>query len=356
LRSFTDLTRDEAEAEAERLGFRSLHGREAFAWVQGRGAETYEAMTSLPQGLRARLAAERPLFATRLAGERVSADGTRKSLLATEGGTLVESVLIPETRRTTICLSTQVGCAVACRFCASGRAGLRRSLETGEIVEQVLHRRRSLPQGRRITHVVFMGIGEPLHNLERVTRAIRILHDPLGAGLGARRITVSTVGVPARIEELSHVRIPVNLAISLHAATPSLRAALIPTQAKVAPRALVDAAKAYRKATGRDVTFEWALLRGVNDGPTEVRALGRLLRGVPATVNVIPYNPVDGAGFERPDATRVREFVRRLQGEGVRATIRATRGDVEDAACGQLRVRIEGTEAPLEAGPAELDR
>ena len=273
----------------------------------------------------------------------VSDDGeTTKSLLRLGDGTLVEAVLMqyPEEGkhpRSTVCVSTQAGCAMGCVFCATGQMGFERNLTAGEVVAQVLHFARFLRErGEHVTNVVFMGMGEPLANYAETIRAIRILTDPRAFGLGQRHITVSTVGVVRSIDRLASEGLQVGLAISLHAPNEELRQELVPTAGPTSVRDLLDAASRYFDATGRRVTFEYALIDGVNDSPELASELATLLHGRRTHVNLIPVNPTAG-GYGRPARKRVLEFERILRDAGINCTVRVEKGTEIAAACGQLR-------------------
>jgi 23S rRNA (adenine2503-C2)-methyltransferase len=296
-----------------------------------------EDLTVLPAGLRRRLATElTPALA--LATERVSDGGdTVKLLWALDGGARVETVLMHYPDRTTVCVSTQAGCAMACGFCATGQAGFERHLSTGEIVEQVVEAtRRARRSGRRLSNVVFMGMGEPFANYDRTWTAVERLHDDLG--LSARHLTLSTVGVVPGIRRLAAERLPVNLAVSLHAANDALRDDLVPINRRYPIDAVIDACAAYLRAKGRRLSFEWALIDGVNDRPADAGELAALCRRLPLAthVNLIPLNPTPGWPTTGSPPERVRAFRSWLTDAGVNATVRRNRGTEIDAACGQL--------------------
>jgi 23S rRNA (adenine2503-C2)-methyltransferase len=296
-------------------------------------------MTQLPESLRQLLCARYLARALVPKTERVSRDGaTVKRVLSTRDGHEIESVWM-ELRsvkgrlRTTTCVSTQIGCAYGCRFCASGAGGLLRSLRAAEIAEQVVG-----PDGQRPGNVVLMGMGEPLSNYEEVVKAIRIMNAPWGPGIGARRITVSTIGLVDRIRRLAHEGLEIELAISLHAPNDALRRRLCPG-ARSTVRQVLAAARYYHEHTGRVVTFEYALVGGINDAEAHGRELARRVKGLPTKVNLIPYNPVDDSSLSAPAAARVRRFLDVLVSGGVVATVRRERGADVGAACGQLRWR-----------------
>lgn len=335
------MTTQALREQCARMGLPAFRGSQIADWLyrrilpsQGGGANArFGAMTDLPKAARETFAAERTLHALELSGKEVdSRDATIKIVTRTHDALEIESVLMPDPRRVSVCLSTQAGCPMACAFCATGTQGLARNLSVAEIVGQFLQLQALCE--RPITHVVFMGMGEPLLNLSSLVDAIAILHSEIG--LSMRRITVSTVGVIPGIRKLAELALPINLAVSLHAANDVLRRSIIPKHRDL--RELIDVSAAYFEQTGREITFEYILLRGVNDQPDNARELARLLAGFPScTVNLIPYNATSVIqSFERPDASSVREFRRVLESAGLRVTQRKERGQEIAAACGQL--------------------
>ncbi len=308
-------------------------------------------LTTLPRPLRDRLAADARLApALELAVESVSDGGeTVKWLWSLVDGRQVETVLMHYRDRSTVCVSSQAGCAMACGFCATGQSGFERHLSTGEIVEQVVRARRAASgAGRRLSHVVFMGMGEPLANYDAVWPAVERIHDDLG--LSARHVTISTVGVVAGIERLAAERLPVNLAVSLHAADDELRDTLVPLNRRYPIARVVEACRRYFEATHRRVSFEWALIDGVNDRPSDAARLAALARPLGTHVNLIPLNPTPGYPARGTPPRRVRAFRDLLVSLGVNATVRRTRGSDIDAACGQLRAASTGGAAAGVAG------
>jgi 23S rRNA (adenine2503-C2)-methyltransferase len=311
------------------------------SWLYERGATSFDAMTDLPRGLRERLQAEATLGTLQVAAEQRSADGTIKRLYRLHDGRHVESVLMPyDDGRRTACISTQAGCAMGCVFCATGQMGFVRHLSADEIFEQALRYAALLQaEGERLSNVVLMGMGEPFHNYDAALAAIRRLLSDLG--IGARHVTVSTVGLVPQIRRFAQEGLQVRLAVSLHAATDEARGQIMPINKRWPLSELLAACKDYAEATGRRVTFEWALIAGKNDDPETAHQLGRLLRGLPAHVNLIPLNPTrgfDGAPTAAPAADR---FARILAEHGVEATVRVRRGIDIDAGCGQLAVQAE---------------
>jgi 23S rRNA (adenine2503-C2)-methyltransferase len=330
------LTLEELEAVARDLGEPPYRGRQLAAWVYGKGAMTFAAMTDLPQALRERLSSAATLTRVRAILRRDASDATTKVLLGLRDGATVEAVVMRyDDGRRTACVSTQVGCGMGCTFCATGLAGLTRNLDAGEIVEQVLALERETAE--RMTNVVFMGMGEPLANYDATVKAVRLLNAPWARGLGMRHITISTVGLVPQIRRLAAERLQLTLAVSLHAPTDALRSELVPINTRWPIAELLDASRAYANATGRRVTFEYVLMAGVNDGVEHARGLGALLAAWGAHVNVIPWNPVYGTAFERPTPAAVHRFVGIVRAAGVPVTIRIDRGVDIEAACGQLR-------------------
>jgi 23S rRNA (adenine2503-C2)-methyltransferase len=345
------LARKQPPYRAEQL-FRWLHGPGAGGIGAVRAAD---APGSAPKALREELLAEHPLRPLVIDTTQEGADGTRKFRFRTADGRAIESVLIPDEKeergKLTLCVSSQVGCAMDCGFCATATLGFGRSLTAGEIVEQLYWAMEI--SGKRPTNMVFMGMGEPLHNFDGVTRALKLLQHPWGAALSPRRITVSTVGLVSGIDELGKIQPAPNLAISLNATTDEVRDRIMPVNKKWNIAALLAAAKRFPLAHRRRVTFEYVLLAGVNDTDEDARRLPRLLRGIPSKVNLIPWNPVEGLGFVRPAADRIRTFQDSLRAHGLPVYIRTPRGDDVDAACGQLAARALSPQplVPLRSAP-----
>lgn len=339
--ALTDLDDDGLLALVARHGGKPFQARQVAHWLYRHGVGAYEAMKNVPQALRTALAAEMPPQSSRIDHVDAAQDGTQKLLIRLHDGKAVECVLIPDGERTTLCVSSQVGCPVGCVFCASGMFGVDRNLSCGEIVEQVLHARSLLQNGRAITNLVVMGMGEPMLNLPALLPALRRLHDADGIDMGARRITVSTSGYPRQMAEFAEADPSWNLAISLHAADDELRKSLVPT-AKHPVREIVAAAESYFAKKGREVTFEVVLLAHKNDRPQDAQALVDVLADVPCTVNLIPWNPVEelaATGLRRPQVAAVDAFADSLRRGGLKVTVRRQRGADQSAACGQLRLR-----------------
>ena len=330
----------EIEVLAEKLGQQKFRGRQIAAWVYQRNARSFDEMTDIPADMRSRLDAEVRLYRAEIVTTSTSSDGSSKYLLALEDGERIESVLLPYATRVSVCLSTQVGCAVGCIFCATGNCGFVRNLTAGEIVDQVLTLQRESP--RRITHVVYMGMGEPLLNFDEMLKSVRILNSEIG--IAARHITISTVGIPSRMHELAREKLQVNLAVSLHAADDETRRKIIPIASRYPIHQVMDACRIYAETTHRRVTFEFLLLKDVNDSEKHAARLASLLKGMLCSVNLIPYNAVPELGLERPDRARIRGFRSVLERAGIAVTQRMERGHAISAACGQLRRRSESPE------------
>ena len=329
---------------------------------------TLEDLSQLPSSLRSEMAQDGLTVGIAREVRRVQSDDgeTTKLLLRMPGGVLIETVLMQygegagQHPRSTVCVSTQAGCAMACVFCATGQMGFERNLSAEEIVAQVVHFARILRErGQHVTNVVFMGMGEPLANYDETVRAVRIITHPRGLGLGQRNITISTVGIVRGIEKLAMEGLQVGLAISLHAPNDELRQRLVPTASPNSVAELLTAARNYFRATGRRVSFEYALIEGQNDSPEIALQLARLLRLLAVHVNIIPVNPTAG-GFGRPGRSRVLEFQRTLKEHGVNCTVRVEKGSEISAACGQLRTDTADNRGFVEvselADPARLHR
>ena len=389
-----DLTADELRAWLADAGQPRYRTEQILDWIYRKHATDFDAMTNLSKPLRGWLNERAALYRSTLTTESVSDDATRKLLLTLPDGGSVETVWIPVEHRNTACLSSQVGCPVGCTFCASGLDGLQRNLTAGEIVEQALRiqqliadnppeaaeefpaadvgrampadapadrlNRRAKPAlqetdaptdraadrtddrptaGPRLSHIVMMGMGEPLANYAAVVKALRTINAPWGLGIGARRITLSTVGLPKQIRALANEDLQLNLALSLHATDDGLRQELVPWASGVKIADLLDACRYYFQQTGREVTFEYVLLADVNMKPSHADALAKMAKRLRANVNLLRYNRVAGLPFRRPTSSDAHAFQQRLRDQGVTAHIRTSRGRSVDAACGQLRRR-----------------
>ena len=342
-----ELTPDDLTALVRDWGMPAYRAGQVLRWVYAKGVASPEAMTDIAKADRRTLAGRLRMTAGKVIGHQLASDGVHKLLIdwcadsdshdtADAAPATTESVLIPAQSRATACVSSQVGCPVGCRFCASGLGGLAGNLSAGKIVEQVWQLGR-LEGVDRVSHVVFMGIGEPLANFEQVTRALGTLTADWALGISARRITVSTVGLPAQIRRLADMRLALTLAISLHAPDDELRRQLIPWADYVTIAQLVDAGRYYFERTGREVTLEYVLLATVNDRPRHARALAHLAGRLRSNVNLIRYNPVNDLPYERPAAQDVERFAAILRRAGVNTHVRPSRGGDIAAACGQLR-------------------
>ncbi len=337
--SLYDLTSSELEARLADGGQPAYRARQLIEWAYTRLAPEYCLMTNLPAALRASLAAALPIATLTPIREIATDDGeTIKTLYRTSDNQFVEAVLMFYPDRATVCVSCQIGCAVSCAFCATGLGGLTRNLTAGEMVQQVVDAaRRARGRGRGLTNLVMMGMGEPLQNYAATMKMVEILHDPRGFNFGARRITISTSGVVPKIDALAEAPYQVNLAVSLHAPHDELRDRLVPINRRWPIADLLAACRRYLAKTGRRISFEYALMAGINDSDDTARALGNLLRGMLCHVNVIPLNPVDVLPYERPDKTAVDRFANTLRAAGIATTVRYSRGVAIAAACGQLR-------------------
>ncbi|UCG15843.1 MAG: 23S rRNA (adenine(2503)-C(2))-methyltransferase RlmN [Phycisphaerales bacterium] len=334
-----DLWPDALRATGAMRGQPPYRVTQVFEWVYRRGADGFAGMTNLPKGLRERLEQELAVYESSIADHVQSRDGTEKLLLRWPDEATSECVLIPEGNRRTACVSTQVGCPVRCVFCASGLGGLQRNLSAGQIVEQALRLSRLCGDERGLANVVFMGLGEPLANYEATVRAVRTLNADWSLNIGARRITISTVGLPKQMRRLADERLQVTLAVSLHAPSDELRRRLIPWAERITIDDLVSAGSYFFERTGREVTLEYVLLGGVNDGPIHARQLADVAKRLRSNVNLIRYNPVAGLPFSRPTSEGGRQFLSVLRKRGVNAHLRRSRGQDIDGACGQLRRR-----------------
>jgi 23S rRNA (adenine2503-C2)-methyltransferase len=315
--------------------------RQVLGWV-ARGVIAFDAMHGVPKALRSALA--RDFRATSLRTiTTVQADRglTTKTLYELDGGHSVEAVVMRYSDRSTLCISSQAGCPIGCPFCATGKFPFGRNLKAHEIVEQAVDAVRVLAaEGRRLSHVVFMGMGEPMANYQAVIQSVRRLTDPDFLGISARRIVVSTSGLIPRITQLGGEKLPVTLAISLHAARDELRDVLVPINRKYPLGGLIEAAQGYGAKTGRRVSYEWVMLAGVNDTERDARELGALLRRKLAHVNLIPFNPVEDTPYRAPDRASIKRFKELVEAQGLNVTVRDTRGREADAACGQLHERV----------------
>ena len=334
-------SREELETLLEAMGQPRYRGRQLFQWVQARRATTSEAMTSLSRPLRSLLAGHVRVDRPGLVRLQRATDGTRKYLFRLADGEEIESVLIPDDGRLTACISTQVGCPLACRFCLTGLMGMRRNLTAGEIVGQVLTLQDALDREERISNLVLMGMGEPLLNFPNVEKALRILCDELGANFSPRRITLSTAGHVPGIQRLAASSLNVNLAVSLSATTDAVRDQIMPINKRWPIAALLEACREYPLPNRRRLTFEYVMLDGVNDSPEDARRLAKLMRGIRCKVNLIPFNATPDLPDRPSPREQVEAFQKTLHDAGLTATIRESRGRDISAACGMLRTEKE---------------
>lgn len=346
---------DEKLAEAStRHGLPAYRQKQIREWLFAKRAASWDEMSNLPKELRAGLAEELVLWKSTITKHQSASDGTEKLLLTYEGGGSIECVLLRENvrgnvaqgegRRRTMCISTQVGCAMGCVFCASGLDGVDRNLTSGEIIEQVLRLQHHLGADERLSHLVVMGMGEPLANLDALLPALDEVSRPDGLGVSPRRITISTVGLPPAIRRLARTDHRYRLAISLHAPNDELRNQIVPVNNKIGIEAIMAAADEFYEVSGRRLTFEYVLLGGINDQPEHAHQLVRLLKSRHALLNVIPYNPVEGLPYETPSLEAQQTFRDVLERGEIPIRFRHKKGDKINAACGQLRRSMPGTQ------------
>ena len=320
------------------LGEQPYRGRQLFKWMYNDRRSDFDGMTNISKELRSQLADRYDIRGLELRKHDKSADGAEKFLFHLEDSHPVESVLIPEEDRAALCVSSQAGCALACRFCATGTMGLLRNLTVGEIIGQVVFVR-ELHGDDSFTNVVFMGMGEPLNNYDNLVESLRIMSDSMGLGIGAKKITVSTSGISPKIKKLADSGLKVRLAVSLHAATQEKRTRIMPVAETFSLPKLIEAIKYYTDKTGYRVTFEYVLLGGFNDTKEDIMALARLIQGIPCKINILAYNPVPGLDYKRPDDDKVDWFARELYPRAPAVTVRKSRGREIGAACGQLAAK-----------------
>lgn len=359
------LTPNELEAYCTAIGEKPFRAKQLLRWMHHAGVDEFSAMTDVSKALRERLSASATIAGPTVRRDTTAGDGTRKWLLDVGTGNAVETVFIPEPRRGTLCISSQAGCALECSFCSTGRQGFNRNLTVAEIIGQLWLANRALGRGtvseRPITNVVMMGMGEPLANFDNVVAAMRLMLDDAAYGLSRRRVTLSTSGLVPAMDRLRDT-LPVSLAVSLHAPNDALRNELVPINRKYPIRELLAACVRYIEKAPRDfVMFEYVMLAGVNDQTSHARELAKLLADVPCKVNLIPFNPFPGSGYVRSSADALARFKDVLLSSDVMATVRRTRGDDIDAACGQLagevqdrthRAQRRERKAPLEGSAA----
>ncbi|MEN9518596.1 MAG: hypothetical protein RLZZ381_1184 [Cyanobacteriota bacterium] len=323
---------EELTTWVQEQGQPAYRGKQLYQWLYQKGARSLLDISVLPKQWREAMA-DYPLGRSTVHYSSVAPDQTRKYLLRLADGLIIEAVGIPTAKRLTVCVSSQVGCPMDCDFCATGKGGFTRNLKAHEIVDQVLTVQSDFEQ--RVSNVVFMGMGEPMANLDEVVSAVKSLNQDVG--IGARSLTVSTVGIPGKIQQLAQHRLQIVLAVSLHASNQALREQLIPSAKKYTLDHLLDECRDYIQVTGRRVTFEYVLLAGVNDLPENAQELTQRLKGFQTHVNLIPYNPISEVDYQRPKNHRIREFSNILEQANIAVSVRYSRGLEADAACGQLR-------------------
>ena len=393
IRSITDMSLSDLEALCVSIGEQAYRAKQILSWIYVKGAMAFDEMSNLPKNFRKQLEEKYQVLQTKVdsivqiteqpgcnqatplsplckggkRGDEITTfqtpsqdkreeegknivkkkrllqdnklDGTEKFLIHLSDENVIECVLLREGRKITACVSTQVGCAMACQFCASGLLGLERNLTVGEIVEQALHVKNHLQHDERLTNIVLMGIGEPLKNYDNVVKAVRIMNAEWGLGIGARHITISTVGIIDGMHRLAQEGIQVNLAISLHAPNDITRSKIIPSNKKIGINNIVAAAREYFKTTRRDISFEYILIDGVNASKQDAESLARLLKGVQCNVNLLPVNPVEEFHLKPPSQETIEMFCKTLEKHGIVVTLRKRKGDNISAACGQLRLQ-----------------
>jgi 23S rRNA (adenine2503-C2)-methyltransferase len=364
-KNLVGLSREELEAEMLSLGLEKFRAKQVWHWIYNRGATDFGVMTTLAKPVREKLAAAYMVARPTVVRDLTSTDGTRKWLLRMADGQEVEAVHIPEEDRGTLCVSSQVGCTLTCRFCHTGTQRLVRNLSAAEILAQVMLTRDMLgewpapPDGRMLSNIVMMGMGEPLFNYENVAKALKIVMDGDGIAISKRRITLSTSGVVPMMRRCGE-ELNVNLAVSLHAVTDELRDIIMPINRKYPLAELLDACRNYPGlSNARRITFEYVMLKGINDSPADARALVKLLDGVPAKINLIPFNPWPGSPYERSTDRAIQVFGDLVNAAGYASPVRTTRGDDIMAACGQLKsasLRLSASDrAAMEKVLAEKD-
>ncbi|HBM90733.1 MAG TPA: 23S rRNA (adenine(2503)-C(2))-methyltransferase RlmN [Rhodospirillaceae bacterium] len=342
-RNLIGLTLAELKSEMETLGLEPFRAKQLWAWIYCHGVRDFEKMTNLGKSVRAKLAKHFVVWRPTIKTEQISVDGSRKWLMAMADGHEIEAVYIPEEDRGSLCVSSQIGCTNKCSFCHTGTMRLVRNLNASEILMQVMHVKDvlgewgTIPKARLLSNIVIMGMGEPLFNYEPVAKAVKLIMDEEGISIGRRKITLSTSGVVPMIKRCGE-ELGINLAISLHAVTNELRNELIPLNKKYPIEELLQACRDYPAASNaRRITFEYVMLKGINDGPADAKELVRLLRGIPAKINLLPYNPWPGSPYESSDDATIQKFGDYVNAAGYASPIRTPRGRDIMAACGQLK-------------------
>ena len=322
---------------AEKLGLQRYRGKQIFHWVYGKGVDSIDLMTNLSKETRVLLAQK--IYISRLdeVKRERSIDGTEKFLFTLEDDHRIESVLIPEEGRLTLCISAQVGCGMGCTFCLTGKGGLVRNLKSSEIINQVITVQKGLSEGKKVTNIVIMGMGEPLSNYNNVTKALEILNHPLGPAIGARRITLSTAGLVPGIKKLGVSGLNINIAVSLNASTDEQRSLIMPVNKKYPLNKLLEACRKYPLRRGKMLSFEYVLIEGVNNSPEDARRIAKLLKGIRCKINLIPFNEFPGTIYKKPSENSVLKFQEILAEHNYTVLIRKSRGADIMAACGHLR-------------------
>lgn len=331
----TDLTLPKLTDYIKSIGQPAFRAKQIFKWIHQKQATDFSAMTDQPKALLAQFAQNCTLAVPTIRRRQQSKDGTVKYLLQLADGNCIETVLMRYHYGNTVCVSTQVGCAMGCRFCASTQAGRVRDLTSGEIAAEIYTAQKDT--GERVSHIVLMGIGEPLHNFDNVMDFLDIISCPEGVNIGMRNISLSTCGLVPKIDQLAEKKLQLTLSISLHAPTNQIRSSMMPVNDAYPVEQLIQTVRRYQETTGRRVSFEYSMVRGVNDSDVCAKQLADLIRGMGAHVNLIPINPVDGSPYSATDAANVRRFQQKLESLGVNATVRRRLGSEISAACGQLR-------------------
>ena len=331
----TDLTLPKLTDYIKSIGQPAFRAKQIFKWIHQKQATDFSAMTDQPKALLAQFAQNCTLAVPTIRRRQQSKDGTVKYLLQLADGNCIETVLMRYHYGNTVCVSTQVGCAMGCRFCASTQAGRVRDLTSGEIAAEIYTAQKDT--GERVSHIVLMGIGEPLHNFDNVMDFLDIISCPEGVNIGMRNISLSTCGLVPKIDQLAEKKLQLTLSISLHAPTNQIRSSMMPVNDAYPVEQLIQTVRRYQETAGRRVSFEYSMVRGVNDSDVCAKQLADLIRGMGAHVNLIPINPVDGSPYSATDAANVRRFQQKLESLGVNATVRRRLGSEISAACGQLR-------------------
>lgn len=335
------MTLEEVTAELGTLGEKPFRAKQLYDWLHVKLVTDFDQMSTLSKSLRERLKEHYSVTALKVVGERISAvDGTRKYLFGLEDGNVIESVWMKYHHGNSVCISSQVGCRMGCRFCASTQGGRVRNLTAGEIANEVYAAARDT--GERVSHIVLMGIGEPLDNFDHVMDFLSIISSPNGVNIGMRNISLSTCGLVPMIYKLAERHLGLTLSVSLHAPTDEMRSSMMPVNDVYPVEQLIRACRDYQQETGRRVSFEYSMVNGVNDSPQTARRLAQLIKGMGAHVNLIPINPVDGSPYSATDAANVKRFQTLLTELGVNATVRRRLGTDISAACGQLRREAKG--------------